>query len=83
MKFLAIILFSFSLVFAMVDINNADVKELSSLSGVGVKKAEAIVAYRQLHCFKTVDEFSLVKGIGKKTIEKNRANLSVGKCKIK
>ena len=67
--------------FASVDMNNADAKSFQSLKGVGAKKAEAIVKYRKLHgCFSSVDALTLVKGIGKKTLEKNRANLVVGKC---
>ncbi len=70
-----------SLLFAVVDMNNADVKSFQSLKGVGVKKAEAIIKYRKLHgCFVSVDTLTLVKGIGKKTLEKNRAHLVVGKC---
>jgi competence protein ComEA len=71
-----------SLVFSSVDINTADVKELSSLKGIGVSKAKMIVEFRKAHCFKTIDQLSLVKGIGKKTIEKNRDNLSASECKI-
>jgi len=69
------------LLFSSVDINNADVKELSSLQGIGKSKAEAIVVYRETHCFRTVDELSKVKGIGKKTVNKNLDNLTISKCK--
>lgn len=64
---------------AMVNINTADAQTLASeLTGVGEKKAEAIVAYRQEHGpFKSVDELANVTGIGPATVEKNRARLSV------
>ena len=81
MKILAVLLLGFSLVFSAVDINRASVKELSSLKGIGSKKAELIVAYRKLHCFKNVDEIVKVKGIGKKFLEINRKNLQVSTCK--
>ena len=81
MKILGLLLVAFSLVFGAVDINSANVKELSSLKGIGAKKAEAIVAYRKSHCFKNVDEIVKVKGIGKKFLEKNRKNLHAGACK--
>ena len=81
MKILAIIALSIGLLFGAVDINNASVKELSSLKGIGAKKAEAIVSFRKGYCFKSVDELVKVKGIGKKIVEKNRATLEVGKCK--
>ena len=70
-----------SFLLAVVDINTASEKELMSLKGIGVSKSRAIVNYRKNHCFKIIEEFSLVKGIGKKTLAKNRTNLSVGKCK--
>jgi len=73
--------FSFGLLFSSVDINSASVDELTSLSGIGDSKANAIVAYRKSHCFKSVSELSLVRGIGVKTIEKNKAELTVSECK--
>ena len=57
-----------------VNINTADAHTLSiNLTGIGEKKAEAIVAYRQQYgAFKAVEELTEVKGIGASTIEKNR-----------
>jgi competence ComEA-like helix-hairpin-helix protein len=58
-----------------VDINRADVTTLAaSLNGIGEKKAQAIVDYREQHGpFKQIEDLAQVKGIGPKTIEKNRA----------
>ena len=81
MKILAILVLGFSLMFAAVDINSASVKELTSLKGIGTKKAEAIVMYRKANCFKSVDEIVKVKGIGKKFLQKNRKSLKAGTCK--
>ncbi len=68
--------------FAVVNINSATQKDFASLKGVGVKKASDIVSYRtKAKCFKSIDELAKVKGIGKKTVEKNRKNLVLGKCK--
>ncbi len=54
-----------------VNINTATIKELSTLSGVGKKKAEAIIAYRMENGqFKTVDELIKVEGIGTKILKK-------------
>ena len=80
MKLLLAIL-SLSLVLSAVDINTANKKELMSLNGVGAKKAEAIIAYRDTNCFKSVDELTKVKGIGGKFIDKNRDALEVSACK--
>lgn len=65
---------------AAVNVNTADAPALArAIKGVGTKKAEAIVSYRKVHGpFKSIDELSRVKGISKKTIDKNRSNLAVG-----
>ncbi|WP_371378634.1 ComEA family DNA-binding protein [Thalassotalea aquiviva] len=61
-----------------VSINNASVNELTSLKGIGVKKAQAIIDYRDTHGgFKTLDELMNVKGIGIKFLEKNAPLLSL------
>lgn len=68
---------------APVDVNTADAKTLATaMVGVGQKTAEAIVAYRSKNGpFKTVDDLTKVKGIGPKTVDKNRANITVGAAK--
>ena len=61
-----------------VNINRASVTELQQLSGVGQKKAEAIIQYREQNgSFKTVNDLQNVKGIGPKLLEKNRARLAL------
>ncbi len=61
-----------------VNINRASEGELTSLNGIGSSKAQAIILYREMFGdFKNVDELAKVKGIGAKTIEKNRARLQV------
>jgi len=81
MKILAMIILGFSMLFAAVDINTASKDELSTLNGIGASKAEMIIKHRKSNCFKNVDELIEVKGIGEKTIEKNRKNLTASKCK--
>ena len=62
-----------------VNINTADAATIDRvLVNVGPAKAEAIVAYRSEHGgFKSVDELANVKGIGLKTVEKNRDQMTV------
>jgi len=56
-----------------VNINEATAKELSALPGIGKRKAEAIIAYREKNGkFSTVDDIKKVEGIGKDTLEKIR-----------
>ncbi|MBQ4854179.1 helix-hairpin-helix domain-containing protein [Rhodanobacter sp. B2A1Ga4] len=58
-----------------VNINQADAAAIAkSLDGIGPARAEAIVAWREAHGpFKKADDLKHVKGIGKATIERNRA----------
>ena len=81
MKLFVIIALGFGLLFGSVDINTASKKELSGLHGIGATKAEAIIAYRKANCFKNVKDLAKVKGIGSKTVEKNKSNLSASTCK--
>ena len=63
---------------APINLNTASAAQLEALNGVGAAKAEAIVAYRTEHGgFKTVDELANVKGIGDKTVAKNRDQMTV------
>jgi competence protein ComEA len=63
---------------APVDINTADAKTLETLNGIGAAKAQAIVAYRTANGpFKSVEDLAKVDGVGEKTVEANRANLTV------
>ena len=61
-----------------VDINSASVAELATLPGIGESKAKAIVEYRAVDPFKTVDDLKKVKGIGEKTLDALRADITVG-----
>ena len=62
-----------------VDINTADAETISAeLKGIGLTKAQAIVEYRQKHGpFASPEDLSLVKGIGERTVEINRADILV------
>ncbi|HIJ80016.1 MAG: helix-hairpin-helix domain-containing protein [Desulfobulbaceae bacterium] len=61
-----------------LNINTASTAELETLSGIGATKAQTIVAYRDQHGpFKTVNDLTQVKGIGAKTVERLRKDISV------
>ena len=63
---------------AAIDINTANAAELASLTNIGLKKAKQIIAYREANgLFVSIDDLTKVKGIGLKTIEKNRNRLVV------
>lgn len=63
-----------------VDINTASAEALAeAMHGVGLKRAHAIVLYRERHgAFASVDDLVQVRGIGEKTVEKNRDRLTAG-----
>ncbi len=62
-----------------INLNAADAVTLArELKGIGLTRAQAIVDYRAKHGpFKSVEELSLVKGIGQKAIERNRADIKL------
>lgn len=64
---------------ALVSINQADAEQLARvLKGVGLKKAESIVRYREQNGpFTQVDQLQEVPGIGPALFERNRARLKM------
>lgn len=61
-----------------IDINTATWVEFTQLDGIGETLAERIVADREQNGpFETVDDLNRVKGIGEKTLAKNRKYLIV------
>ena len=61
----------------LLDINSADAIA-AALDGVGLTKAQEIVAYREMFGnFHSVEELADVKGIGPATVEKNRQRIIV------
>jgi len=52
-----------------LDINTASAEEFVEVKGIGEKKAERIIAYRDEHGnFSSIDELKNVKGIGEKIV---------------
>ena len=63
-----------------IDINMADKDSLMMLNGVGEKRAEAIIEYREKYGpFQSIDQLTEVKGIGQLFVDTNRENLVVEK----
>ncbi len=71
------------LVYGAVDINNATLKELTSVKGIGEKKAKSIIEYRKKECFSKASDITKVKGIGEKMYEKIKKDITAGKCNKK
>lgn len=61
-----------------VNINTATQQEIQKLNGIGEKKAEQILKYREEHGeFKKIEEIKNVKGIGDKMYEKIKENIII------
>jgi competence protein ComEA len=90
MKSLALTLALTTLLFAMpaaagtpVNINTADANALAqSLDGVGLAKAQAIIAWREANGdFDSADQLTSVKGIGQSLVDRNRESILVDAAK--
>ncbi len=77
--FIILALFSVNVLAVPVNVNTADAKTIAkSLNGIGMSKAEAIVKYRNDNGpFKNQNELVKVKGIGKKTVAKNKKDILI------
>lgn len=63
----------------LINLNTASVSELQTLPGIGLSKAEAIVAYREANgSFQSIEALQQVKGIGGKTYEQLAPLITVG-----
>ena len=63
---------------AVVNINTATKEELTTLKGVGDKRAQEIIDYRKKNGnFKSVDELEKVPGIGPGLMKQIRSNVTV------
>ncbi|MDD6432468.1 MAG: helix-hairpin-helix domain-containing protein [Lactobacillaceae bacterium] len=62
----------------IINLNTATKEQLCQITGIGDKKAELILQYREQHGqFKSVDELKQVSGFGDKTVEKIKDQLAV------
>lgn len=62
-----------------LNINTADAEELTRLSGIGEKRAADIIAYREANGgFSCIEDMMKVSGIGEKTFEKIKDEITVG-----
>ncbi|MNO15413.1 ComE operon protein 1 [compost metagenome] len=61
-----------------ISINLAGLAELQEIPGIGEKKAQAILDYRNAHgAFASIEDLTQVKGIGDKMLEKMKPYISL------
>lgn len=61
-----------------VNLNTADIQQLTTLSGIGEARAQAIIAYRERHGgFRSVEEIMEIEGIKEKLFEKIREQIEI------
>ena len=72
-----------SLAMAAINLNTATKEELMSLDGIGSAKADAIIEYRKANKFNSIDDLKNVNGIGDKTFDNLKGEISTtGKSEI-
>lgn len=63
---------------SLININRADLNQLVELSGIGEAKAQAIINYREDNgLFQSKDELIKISGIGEKTLDNIRDEISL------
>lgn len=61
-----------------INLNKATVTDLTSISGIGEKRAQDIIDYREQNGgFQSIEDLKNISGIGEKTFEKLKDNVSV------
>jgi competence protein ComEA len=62
----------------MVSLNKSTLDELLTLKGIGEKKAQAILTYReQVGGFSSIEELINIKGVGEKILNDNKSRLTM------
>lgn len=76
-KLILTLVFLFSFAFGAVNLNTATKKELMTLDGIGDKKAEEIIKYREKTPFQKIEDLKNIKGIGDKLFDKIKDKIEV------
>lgn len=61
----------------LINLNKATIEELMTLNGIGEAKARAIIEYRQITPFSSVEDIKKVSGIGEEVFSKIKDDITV------
>jgi len=81
-KLLLVMLLLSSYLFGAMNVQTASKAELMSISGIGEKKADAIIKYRKKHKLRSADDLVKVPGIGKNIANNVKHNVKNKKNKV-
>lgn len=76
-RLLLALAFLVSFAFGAVNLNTATKKELMTLDGIGSKKAEEIIKYREKTPFQKPEDIKNIKGVGDKLFDKIKDKVEV------
>ena len=61
----------------LVNINTASLEQLLTVSGIGQSKADAIIKYREINKFNSIEDIKNVSGIGESLFEKIKDYITI------
>jgi len=76
-KLLLVWLVAVTFLFANIDLNSASKEQLTSIKGIGEKKAELILEYRKTHKINSASDLEHLKGFGPVLISNIKKNIKL------